>query len=131
MNIRYSCKIKVLFWYLIYYSTDFQLPVQSVYHNKCCEFEPHSGEMYSIQRYVIKFKFVSDLRRSVVFSGYTGFLHQKNWPPWYNWNIAESGVKGNRSQKKYFLIYFSWCINMDVYMYISVLLCWMKEWNRF
>ena len=31
--------------------------------------------------------------RSVVFSGYSGFLHQKNWPPRYNWNIVESGVK--------------------------------------
>jgi hypothetical protein len=27
--------------------------------------------------------------------GYSGFLHQSNWPPWYNWvlNIVESGVK--------------------------------------
>jgi hypothetical protein len=28
--------------------------------------------------------------RLVVFSG---FLHQLNWPPRYNWNIVESGVK--------------------------------------
>jgi hypothetical protein len=28
--------------------------------------------------------------RSVVFSG---FLHQQNWSPQYNWNIVESGVK--------------------------------------
>jgi hypothetical protein len=32
--------------------------------------------------------------RSVVFSGYSGFLHQYNWPPRYHWNIVESGVKG-------------------------------------
>ena len=31
--------------------------------------------------------------RSVVFSGYSGFLQQLNWPPQYNWNMAESGVK--------------------------------------
>jgi len=31
--------------------------------------------------------------RSVVFSGYYGFLHQYNWSPRYNWNIVESGVK--------------------------------------
>ena len=31
--------------------------------------------------------------RSVVFTGSSGFLHQKNWPPWYSWNIVESGVK--------------------------------------
>ena len=26
--------------------------------------------------------------RSVAFSGYSGILHQKEWPPRYNWNIA-------------------------------------------
>jgi hypothetical protein len=31
--------------------------------------------------------------RSVVFSGYSGFLHWKYWPPWYNGNIVESGIK--------------------------------------
>ena len=31
--------------------------------------------------------------RSVVFSRYSSFLHQYNWPPWYDWNIAESGIK--------------------------------------
>ena len=46
----------------------------SVYHHWRCDFESRSGEMYSKQQYVIKF--VSDLRRSVVFSGYSGFLHQ-------------------------------------------------------
>jgi hypothetical protein len=30
---------------------------------------------------------------SVVFSGYSGFLHHLNWSPWYSWNIVESGVK--------------------------------------
>jgi hypothetical protein len=28
--------------------------------------------------------------RSRVLSGYSGFLHQQNWLPWYNWNIVES-----------------------------------------
>jgi hypothetical protein len=31
--------------------------------------------------------------RSVVFCGYSGFLHRLNWPPRYNWNMVESGVK--------------------------------------
>ena len=31
--------------------------------------------------------------RSVVFSGFSGFLHQWNWQPRYNWNIVENGVK--------------------------------------
>jgi hypothetical protein len=33
---------------------------------------------------------------SVVFSGYSGFLHQKNWLPQYNWNIVESGIKHHK-----------------------------------
>ena len=31
--------------------------------------------------------------RSVVFSRYSRFLQQKNWPVRYNWNIFEKGVK--------------------------------------
>ena len=34
--------------------------------------------------------------RSVVFSGYTGFLHQLIRPPRYSWNIVESGVKHHK-----------------------------------
>ena len=30
--------------------------------------------------------------RSVVFSGYSGFFHQLNWPPRYNWNIVSIGL---------------------------------------
>ena len=46
-----------------------------------------------------------------------------------NFNILErrKGVKGMLRKKKYFFICFSWCINMDVYMYISVLLCWIRN----
>jgi len=29
----------------------------------------------------------------LLFSGQSGFLHQNNWPPRYNWTIVESGVK--------------------------------------
>jgi monomeric isocitrate dehydrogenase len=48
------------------------------------------GEVYSIhvKHYVIKF--VSG--RSVIFSGFSDFLYQKNWLPRYSWNIVESGV---------------------------------------
>ena len=34
--------------------------------------------------------------RQVVFSGYSCFLHQLNWPQHYNWNIVESGVKHHK-----------------------------------
>ena len=43
--------------------------------------------------------------RSVVFSRYSGLLHQKNWPPRYNWNIVESAVKHHQTNK------LSWCDN--------------------
>ena len=40
--------------------------------------------------------------RSVVFSGYSGFLHQYNWPPRYNWNIVDSGAKLQKPSKQEF-----------------------------
>jgi hypothetical protein len=45
-------------------------------------------------------------RRSGVFSGYSGFLHQWNWRPEYNWNIVERGVKHHRPNRhnKAFLV---------------------------
>ena len=44
------------------------------YHCYSCEFEPVHGEKYTIQHYVIKLSVTCN--RSVVFSGYSGFLHQ-------------------------------------------------------
>jgi hypothetical protein len=40
--------------------------------------------------------------RSVVFSG---VLHQYNWPPRYNWNIVESGIKHQATNKPTLLLY--------------------------
>ena len=51
-------------------------------------FQFRSGDVYSIQHYVIKF--VSYLRQV------GGFLQQQNWQPRYNWNIVESGVKHHK-----------------------------------
>ena len=36
---------------------------------------------------------------SVVFSRYSSFLHQQNWPSWYNWYIVESGVTHHKTNK--------------------------------
>ena len=58
----------------------------NAYQNWSCEFKSHSDEVYSIQHYV---KFVSDM----VLSAHSNFLHLWNWPPRYNWNIIESGIK--------------------------------------
>ena len=38
--------------------------------------------------------------RSVVFSRYSGFLHQQNGPPRYNWNIVERGVEQHQTNKQ-------------------------------
>ena len=46
----------------------------SSYHHYRCEFESCSGEVYSIQHYVIKF--VNDLRQVSGFIRYSGFLTQ-------------------------------------------------------
>jgi hypothetical protein len=62
--------VVVTVWYV-----DLQLPMQSVpITTKVVSLNPVHCKVHSIQHYVIKF--VSDLRRSVVFSGYFGFLHQ-------------------------------------------------------
>jgi hypothetical protein len=67
-----------LFLYIIYFV---ECPCLSL---SCCEFESHSGKVYSIQHYVIKF--VSDLWQV------WGFL-QFPLPIKHNWNIVESGLK--------------------------------------
>ena len=37
--------------------------------------------------------------RSAVFTQYSGFLHQYNWLPRYNWNNFESGVKHHKNNQ--------------------------------
>ena len=67
----------------------------SAYHNWCCEFESRSGR---VQHYVVSLSVTHD--KSVVFSGSSDFLHQLNWPPRYNWNIVESGIKHHQTNNK-------------------------------
>ena len=72
----------------------------------CLLHMPLSGEDYSrkascalrlISKFLVvmcgKMHLVSNENILVVFYGYSGFPYQLNWPPWYNWNIVESGVK--------------------------------------
>ena len=68
----------------------------SAYHHWCCEFEYRSG--LAVQHYVIML--ASDLRQV------DGFLHQYNWPPRYNWNIVESGVKHHQTNKRIYMVCF-------------------------
>jgi hypothetical protein len=61
----------------------------SACHHWSCEIESRSGDVCSIQQYVIKVcqwqvgSFLRTFR----------FPQQQNWPPRYNWHIVESGVK--------------------------------------
>ena len=97
MPLRIKCCKKFLYIYRKKtivdhtYNTKYAI---SAYHHWCCEFASRSGR--GVQHYVIKF--VSD--RSVIFSGSSGFLHKKNWPPRQNWNIVESGVTHHQTNKQ-------------------------------
>jgi len=59
----------------------------SAYHHWCCEFESRLGQ--SVQHYVIKI--VSELQQV------GGFLWFLWFPPQYNWNIVENGVKHHQT----------------------------------
>jgi hypothetical protein len=46
------------------------------------------------KRYIIKIiTMYCALPWAAIYAFSVGFLHQENWPPWYNWHIVESGVK--------------------------------------
>jgi hypothetical protein len=49
-----------------------------------------------MQHYEIKFV---TCNRSVVLTGCSGFPHQYNSPPWYNWTIVESGITHHKQNK--------------------------------
>ena len=75
--------------------------------------------------YVIMF--VSDLQQVGWFSGYSGVLHQYNWPPRYNRNIVESGVKYHTYWPSFDYEHIWWrllqkrvvYIKLDIYGFIS------------
>ena len=57
--------------------------------------------------------------RSMVFSGYFGFLHQKNWLPRYNWNFVENGVKHHQPNILYDTV--RWLGINDQWFYLQFL----------
>ena len=62
--------------------------------------------------------------RSVDFSGYSGFHFQQSWPPRYNWNIVESGVKhhnSNATLRIHYCIHFRYNIEISA-LQIGILL---------
>jgi hypothetical protein len=71
----------------------FQLPMQSVrITTDVVSSNLDQGEVYNIMWWSLSVT----CNRSVVFSGSSGFLHQYNWLPRYDWNIVESGVKHHK-----------------------------------
>ena len=46
---------------------------------------------------------------------YSGFLQQLNWPPRYNWNIVEIGVKHtNPNKSELFFVDFIWQAKKEI-----------------
>ena len=83
--------VSVIVWWL-----DLQLPAQSVpISTKVVSSNLAEARCTRYNNMLWSLSVICD--RSVVFSGYSGFLHQLNWPPRYNWHIAESGVKHHKS----------------------------------
>jgi hypothetical protein len=74
---------------MVYFQQN-NFPSSNCLCNWSCEFASRSGEVCSMQHYVIKH--VSDLRQVGVFSGYSGFLHRQSWPPRYMTEILLKGV---------------------------------------
>ena len=74
---------------MVYFQKN-NFPSSNCLCNWSCEFASRSGEVCSMQHYVIKF--VSDLRQVGVFSGNSGFLHRQSWPPRYMTEILLKGV---------------------------------------
>jgi hypothetical protein len=64
----------------------------SVYHHLSCEFKSRYLERCTWDKFMWQRLSVT-CEKSAVFSGHSGFLHQKNWLQRYNWNIVESGIK--------------------------------------
>jgi hypothetical protein len=56
----------------------------------------------------------------VVFSEYSGFLH---WPPRYNWNIVECGVKHNKPKP----LPIFWIDSLLQLVYWQLILVWERE----
>ena len=53
--------------------------------------------------------------RLVVFYGYSGFLHQYNWPARYNWNIGESGVKHHKTKPTKLPFWLTWRLHCSCF----------------
>ena len=55
-------------------------------------------------RYIMWWSLSVTSGRSVVFSGFSPST-KKNWPPWYNWNIVESGVKHHKPTNQTYIMF--------------------------
>jgi hypothetical protein len=91
----------------IYILSTTQIFVVLVLLQKVCQFWTKSTKIAPVHLQT-QFSYVYRLLncsvtcdRSVVFSGYSSFLHQQNWPPRYNWNIVESGIKHHKPKPQF------------------------------
>ena len=71
-HLSQGTAVAVIVWQVVVgFTTTY---ASNAYHHLCCKFESRSGR--GVQQYVINLSVTFD--RSVVFSGYSGFLHQQN-----------------------------------------------------
>jgi hypothetical protein len=55
---------------------------------------------------IMRYRLSVNCDRLLVFSGYS-VLHQKDWPPWYNWSIVESDAKHHKLTNHLYMYWYS------------------------
>jgi hypothetical protein len=79
---------------LIVWQLEVNLLVYSVpVTTKVVSSNPVEGEVFSIQHYVKSYSVTCQWLCQRFSPGTPVSPHQYNWPPWYNWNIVENGIK--------------------------------------
>ena len=69
--------------------------------------------------------------KTVAFSGFSGFLHQWNCPPRYNWNIVESTLNTtnlNHPLLTFIILYIPIYITLDTYFVYQFTEFYLKKW---
>ena len=100
-----------------------------VHHHYCCEFESRSWR--GAQHYVMKF--LSDLRQVGGFLCALRFPPLINWPPRYNWNNVESGVKHHKTKQPIVHCCSLQCICVCIFLLASIInliVSSSKQWRE-
>ena len=81
----------------------------STYYHWICEYESHTWRgVLDIMLCDTVLSVTCD--RSVVFSKYSGFIHQWNWPPRYIWNVVESYIEHHNPNSNPILLAWNYLV---------------------